>query len=80
MNINTRPGRIVPQDHLEWLISRYGYKRILLSVLKLSVVRGRLGLRRRTPRKLLAPPSTAYLRRDIGLPPEQSVRHYWDYR
>lgn len=79
MNINTRPGRIVPQDHVEWLISRYGFKRIFLAVLTHSLRQNRLRLRRQ-PRPLGTPPQSAYLRRDIGLPPDPPSARYWDLR
>ncbi|WBU61123.1 hypothetical protein [Paracoccus albus] len=79
MSINIRPGRIVPQDHIEWLISRYGYRRILLATLSFPVRRARMGLVRRKPPKLAKPPESAYLRRDIGLPPKPSSRHYLDF-
>ena len=79
MNINIPPGRIVPQDHVEWLISRYGCKRIFLAVLTHSLRRNRLRLRR-PPRPMGAPPQSAYLRRDIGLPPEPPSPRYWDLR
>ncbi len=79
MNINTRSGLIVPQDHVEWLISRYGFRRILLAVLTQSMRKNRLGTRKR-PMPKGAPPETAYLRRDIGLPPDPPSPRYWDLR
>lgn len=79
MSINIRPGRTVPQDHLEWLINRYGYRRILLATLVFPVKRRRMGLARSQSPKLTKPPESAYLRRDIGLPPEPSSRHYLDF-
>ena len=79
MNINTPPGRIVPQDHVEWLISRYGFRHILLAVLTHSLRRNRLRLRR-SPQPRGKPPRSDYLRRDIGLPPEPAARNYWELR
>lgn len=76
MSIHIPPGRIVPQDHVAWLISRYGFKRILLAVLAQPLRRNR----NQPPRLIGAPPCSAYLRRDIGLPPDPPSPRYWDLR
>ena len=81
MNINIRPGRVVPQDHVEWLISRYGFKKIFLAVLTHSLRRKRLGMVAKSRPTLGQPPQSAHLRRDIGLPPPMpSAPPYWDLR
>ncbi|MFD1794493.1 hypothetical protein FQV27_07605 [Paracoccus aurantiacus] len=81
MNIQLKPGRVVPQDHIEYLIARYGWAKVTYLLLTYGLRRKRLGLRRHKAATLSPPPSDAYLRRDIGLPHDQPVpRHYWELR
>ena len=80
MNIIIRPGRSVPQDHVEWLVARYGWRRMALALLSHALRRKRIGLKRARETKPGKPPQTGYLRRDIGLPPEAPSPRYWDLR
>lgn len=80
MNIIIRPGQSVPQDHIEWLIARYGWRRTALAILSHALHRKRLGLRSPPRAPLEKAPRSAHLRRDIGLPPEPPSTRYWDLR
>ena len=80
MNIIIRPGHSVPQDHIEWLVARYGWRRTALAILSHALGRKRIGLKPAPRERLGNPPKTAHLRRDIGLPPEAPSPRYWDLR
>ena len=45
MNIIIRPGRSVPQDHVEWLVARYGWRRMALAFLSHALTAKRIGLK-----------------------------------
>lgn len=80
MNIIIRPGQSVPQDHIEWLVARYGWRRTALAILSHALRRKRLGLKPEPRPKLGKEPQSERLRRDIGLPPEPPSPRYWDLR
>ena len=80
MNIIIRPGRSVPQDHVEWLVAHYGWRRMALAFLSHALNRKRIGLKPAPRPKLGKAPRADYLRRDIGLPPEAPTPRYWDLR
>ncbi len=81
MNIQLKPGTVLPQDHVEYLVARFGWRQITCILLTYALRRKRLGLRRQRAADPAPPPDTAYLRRDIGLPhqPPVSLR-YWELR
>lgn len=80
MNIIIRPGRSVPQDHIEWLVARYGWRRTALAILSHALRRRGLGLKPEPSPRLGKEPQCDRLRRDIGLPPEPRGLRYWDLR
>ena len=80
MNIIIRSGQSVPQDHIEWLVARYGWRRMALAIISHALNRKRIGLKSAPRPKLGKAPKTAHLRRDIGLPPEPPSPRYWDLR
>lgn len=81
MNIHLKPGRIVPKDHVEYLIARYGWWQILRACLSLGLRRGRQRLRAKKAGPRGKPPVSAHLRRDIGLAPEPpQTPRYWELR
>ncbi len=80
MNIIIRRGQSVPQDHIEWLVARYGWRQMALAILSHALRRSRIGLQSARRPQLGRPPQTDHLRRDIGLPPEPRSTRYWDLR
>lgn len=81
MNINLKPGAVLPQDHVEYLVTRFGWRQVTFILLTYALRRKRLGLRRRAPAPLSRPPDSAYLRRDIGLRHDATEPfRYWELR